>query len=36
MVALAEFLLKDGAIEDLLKAQNADDLMKVHWKYSEQ
>ena len=36
MVALAEFLLKDGAIEDLLKAQNADDLIKVHWKYSEQ
>ncbi len=35
MVALAEFLLKEGAIEDLLKAKNADDLMKAHCKYSE-
>ena len=35
MGSLSEFLLKEGAIEDLLKAKNADDLMKAHCKYSE-
>lgn len=35
MVALAEFLLEEGAINDLLEAKNAEDLMKVHYKYTK-
>lgn len=35
MVALSDFLLKDGAIDDLLKAQNADDLKEIYNKYKD-